>query len=144
MPSGITSVPDALLASCANLNTFDFDTITEVGRMSFQNTGFQDIVLNTVQTIGKQGFCECANLTTVTISTAITYIAAYAFYKCSGLTSFTIQATTPPTLEDYSAFWDTQIDSGTGSIYVPSESVNAYKTATNWSRYASRIQAIGS
>jgi len=27
-------------------------------------------------------------------------------------------------------------------IYVPSASVNAYKTATNWSTYASRIQAI--
>ena len=27
-------------------------------------------------------------------------------------------------------------------IYVPSESVEAYKAATNWSYYASRIQAI--
>jgi len=27
-------------------------------------------------------------------------------------------------------------------IYVPAASVNAYKTATNWKSYASRIQAI--
>ena len=27
-------------------------------------------------------------------------------------------------------------------IYVPAESVEAYKTATNWSNYASKIEAI--
>ena len=54
------------------------------------------------------------------------------------LTSVTLEATTPPTL-------GTTVFNGTHAdlvIYVPAGSVEAYKSATNWSTYASKIQAI--
>ena len=57
---------------------------------------------------------------------------------CTLLTSIIVEATTPPTL-GYAALDGTHANL---VIYVPSESVNAYKTATNWSKYASKIQAI--
>jgi hypothetical protein len=57
---------------------------------------------------------------------------------CSGLTSVTCEAITPPTLNGTSVFDYTN----NCTIYVPSQSVETYKTATNWTEYASRIQPI--
>ncbi len=82
--------------------------------------------------IGNHAFSSCDNLESVTS------IGSGAFYNCSLLTSLTIQAITPPTLGD-------SVFAGTSSslvIYVPSELVETYKSANEWSDYASRIQAI--
>lgn len=46
-----------------------------------------------------------------------------------------VRSTTPPTLTSSSNLSGTE-------IYVPSESLDAYKTATQWSRYAANIHAI--
>ena len=87
--------------------------------------------------IGEYAFQNCTKLTSVTIGNSVTKIYNYAFDSCSGLTSVTIQATTPPSLGS-GAFSNTN----KCPIYVPAESVDAYKTATNWKTYASRIQPI--
>ena len=70
----------------------------------------------------------------------VTSIGGYAFADSDNLTSVTVQATTPPTL-DNNAFVGTRFNL---VIYVPAESVDAYKVAGNWSNYASKIQAIPS
>ena len=51
-----------------------------------------------------------------------------------------IYATTPPALANSNAFTANNIN----KIYVPAASVNAYKTASNWSTFASYIEAIPS
>ena len=82
---------------------------------------------------------ECVGLIgQLIIPNGVTTIEDYAFYQCSSLTSITVNATTPPTLGGENCFDNTN----NCQIYVPAGSVNAYKTATNWSEYASRIQAI--
>lgn len=82
-------------------------------------------------------FSGCKNLTTVTIPSTVTSIGYGAFEYCAKLTKLTIKATNPPTSEG-----DMLDNSNNCIIYVPSGSVDAYKAATNWSTYASRIQAI--
>lgn len=93
---------------------------------------------NSVTYIGVSTFVECGSLTSLTIPSGVTSISDTAFAGCVSLTSLTIEATTPPTLGDY------PFDNTPNSliIYVPSGSVNAYKAASGWSDYASRIQAI--
>lgn len=81
---------------------------------------------------------ELSAIKEVVVGNDITSIGGYAFYNCTSLTSVTVNATTPPTLGDSYVFNSTN----NCPIYVPSASVNTYKTATNWSTYASRIQAI--
>lgn len=115
------------------------DCVTEIGEHAFYGySGLTSVSIpDSVTTIGIAPFQNCYSLTSVTIPSGVTFIGNQAFVQCTGLTSVTCLATTPPTL-DQRAF-------NTGNscpIYVPSASVNAYKTATVWSGYASRIQAI--
>ena len=88
-----------------------------------------------VDRIGISAFRNGSSLTSVTMPSTLTRIDELAFDGCSSLTSVTVNATTPPTL--YAAAFG-----GSYPIYVPAESVDAYKAANNWSTYASRIEAI--
>ena len=86
--------------------------------------------------IGNEAFYYCTNLTSITIPSGVIRIGVYAFNNCTNLTSITVNAVTPPELGS-DAFYGS-----TCPIYVPAESVDAYKAASRWSDYASRIQAI--
>ena len=92
---------------------------------------------NSVTSIGSEAFSNRSVLTSVTIGNSVTSIGNYAFSGCWNLTSIVIEATTPPVLGN-GAFSSTD----DCPIYVPSESVDAYKAASGWSDYASRIRPI--
>lgn len=85
-------------------------------------------------------FAYCESLREVNLPESITEIRKGAFGFCTALNKVIIVATTPPAL-DANAFY------GSNSafvIQVPANSVEAYKTATNWSAYADRIIPISS
>jgi hypothetical protein len=86
-----------------------------------------------VTRIGSEAFYWCSALTSITIPNSVKNIGYMAFIYCSSLTSITCEATTPPKLDSYDNL------SNVTAVYVPAESVEAYKTATNWSPYASKI-----
>lgn len=116
------------------------NTVTKLGERAFNDVkNLTSIVIpNSVTIIGKYCFAGCRNMTTVTISgSVLTSIEEGAFNGCTGLTSVTINATTPPTI--YSGGLT---NTNNCPIYVPAQSVSAYKSASGWSTYADRIQAI--
>ena len=88
-----------------------------------------------VTTIGFGAFSNCDSLTSVTIGNSVTTIGDYAFYGCSSLTSVYCKATTPPAGRIDMFYYNA---SGR-KIYVPMESVEAYKSANGWSDYADAI-----
>ena len=139
-PSGITSIADYSFQNCYGLTSVTIpDSVTSIGLQSFQ--GCYRLILisipSLVTSIGMAAFQSCSGLTSVIIPSGVTSIGNFAFRFCSRLTSLACLATTPPVLGNY-VFDDTN----NCPIYVPAESVEAYKAAANWSTYASRIQAI--
>ena len=161
IPSGVTSIGQWAFKNCINLgavtfpenlqsiglHAFSTDTslitpitlpnVREIGDNAFSDCALvPSVSLASVEDIGQFAFYRCSGLTSVEIGSAITNISFAAFSNCSSLESITLHATTPPTLGTYGFF------GSTCAIYVPAASVNVYKSATNWSDYASRIQPI--
>ena len=116
------------------------DCVTSIGNGAFRNCSSLTSVTigNSVTSIDYNSFANCRSLKSVTIPNSVTSIGNYAFRYCSSLKSITCLATTPPTLGGTSVFNSTN----NCPIFVPAASVNAYKSASGWSAYASRIQAI--
>lgn len=81
----------------------------------------------------QQAFRGCTSLKTITIGRGMQRIGWSTFRDCTSMESFYIKATTPPQL-DTDVFTNNPC-----KIYVPRASVDAYKSAPNWSQYASRI-----
>ncbi len=90
---------------------------------------------NSVTTIGNSAFWDCENLTSITIPNSVIEIGDAAFRSCENLAEVYCKATTPPYLLDR-AF---EYNASGRKIYVPRESVEAYKSADGWKKYASAI-----
>jgi len=117
IPNSVTSIGDATFSKCSALSSITIPSgVTLIDNYAFEN---------------------CPRLTSVTIPNTVTSIGYSVFEGCEGLESVTIEATTPPTLGNNAFNYTNDCP-----IYVPSASVNAYKAASGWSTYASRIQAI--
>ena len=114
-------------------------TVTIGGVFSSQrNTLKEAIISNPLTNIVSYAFYGCSSLTDATIQDSVASIGNNAFEHCNSLTSVTMQSTTPPTL-GVNAFNNTH---STLKIYVPSESVDAYKNASGWDAYSDKIEAI--
>lgn len=140
IPPSVTTFGSTAFASVSSLNsvTIDYDSNATLGYNQFTSLSITSLTIGSHPTsIGDSMFRTCTKLTTLVIPSNISSISGYAFDGCSGLTSITLESVTPPTL-------GSNVFNNTNDcpIYVPPESVDAYKAATNWSSYASRIQAI--
>ncbi len=116
------------------------DSVTEIGNYAFEYcSSLASITIpNNVTSIGEWAFSGCSSLTSITIPDGVTSIGYYAFRRCSSLAEVYCKAITPPTaIPNSSSRWDAFDDNASDrKIYVPAESVEAYKTAEWWSEYA--------
>jgi hypothetical protein len=112
----LTSIEENTFKYCSSLETIIIPpSVRDIGSCAFYKTG----------------------LTTITIPESVTRIDHETFSNCYKLVSITFESMIPPVI-DSTIFKDTYLE----AIYVPSESVEKYKTAKNWGNYASIIQAI--
>ena len=110
------------------------DSVTSIGDRAFENcTSLASVTIgNGTTSIGKNAFYGCRSLTSVIIGNGVTNIGEFAF-SYSWNADVYLNSTTPPILSNYSVF------ERTITIHVPIGSGDAYKSATNWSSYASQI-----
>lgn len=91
-------------------------------------------------------FYNCKNLTRIDISNfdaSNVTNTSFMFNGCSNLEKLIINNSTVFPNTNTNMLLSTPIGADTGGyIYVPNNLVNAYKNATNWSRYANRIKGI--
>lgn len=105
-----------------------------------------------INIIGSGALSYTSNVTSIILPATIEWLRNYTFLDGdTSIQSLTIYATTPPQFDNYVedewidifgySYPSSKAPAGF-KIYVPSESVNAYKTATGWSHMADYIQAI--
>ena len=151
MGNGVTTVGEDAFSGVQNVYITDLSTWCKIDFMNTSSNPMNftaNLYLNNelvtelvipsdITEIKAYAFRGCNSLTSVTIPEGVTSIGDSAFEYCKSLTSVYCKPTTPPT--------------GTGNmfsnnasgrkIYVPAESVDAYKSAPywSWSTYKSNI-----
>ena len=84
-----------------------------------------------ITVIQYEGFASCYDLKSIILPNSVTRIRENAFNYCHDLERIYCASVNPPGLE-------TSIPSSS-TVYVPMESVEAYKTADVWKEYANQI-----
>lgn len=141
LPSGIQTIGNSAFTNSISLAFINLPNgVTSLGNTAFRGCkNFRYInIPNSLTYIPSYCFYDCDGITDIELHSAITSIGEYAFYNCDGIYTMTLHSTTPPTLGS-NALGNT---SSNLKIYVPSASVNTYKTASGWSTYANNIYAI--
>lgn len=102
------------------------------------------VIPNTVTKIEYSAFYNNSKLTAITIPNSVTTLEGESFRYCSKLESVTIESTTPPTMRHtvYGTYETFGNNKAGRKIYVPAESVDIYKSAEGWSKYADYIEPI--
>lgn len=120
---------------------------TDIGVL--QNcTSLSSVTLNEgLEIIGNNAFRGCSSLTSVTIPSTVEAMYMNVFEGCSSLRYIISLATTPPPI--YSYIEDTRNfhpfnNTNNCLIYVPDDSVDAYKKANVWSDVQERIVPLSS
>ena len=139
--NSVTTIGSGAFSDCPSLKEFKGKFAEDNGRIlvvdgvlaAFAPTGITEYTIpDSVTTIGYEAFIYCNSLTSVTIPDSVTSIRDYAFYFCTSLTSVYCKATTPPALGGPDVF----DANGSGrKIYVPTESVEVYKSTEYWDEY---------
>lgn len=160
IPSSVTSIGHSAFASCTSLTSIVIPTqVTKIEGFTFWSCySLVNVTIpEGVTSIGYDAFDMCPSLTNIIIPTSVTAIERRAFAEsgltgiiipenvntieewafdgCTALAHITVHAVNPPADVTESTFSNTN----DCLIYVPSGSVDAYKTAAGWSNYAARI-----
>ena len=150
IPDSVTAIGDYAFYGCTSLTSVTIgDSVTTFGNYAFSYCySLTSVTIDDgVTTIGHYAFSDCRSLTNVTIPDSVTTIGYATFAYCSSLTSVYCKAINPPTIVDNNGYWfgfAKEDESGNicnigCTIYVPTESVEAYKSAQGWSEYADSI-----
>ncbi len=140
MPSGVTSIGNNAFYNCYSLASITIPSgVTSISdnavRACYSLTSIT--IPSRVTSISNSAFYGCYSLTSITIPSGVTSIGTSVFHNCYGMAEYHLLPTTPPTLSNTNAFQNIQSDC---KIYVPSASLTTYKTASNWSAYASYMR----
>ena len=136
--SGNVSCSFKLIEGITTLGQFQQGRWDSVFSLKYQfNGGFTGI--------GQGCFSGSTLLQILDFHDGLTEIRGNAFDECNSLRTLTFRSTTPPTLAliGNRTALDTLNDTNTSFVIkVPASSLNTYKTASGWSTFASRIEAI--
>mgnify|MGYP000888377058 CR=1 FL=1 len=139
--TGVTNIGDSAFEGWSNSKSLTLlNTVTSVGAGAFRwwNKATSLVLSSSLASIGASAFQGWSLLTTLDIPASVTNIGGAAFASLASLTKIIMHRATPPTISSntFSA-----LPAGC-VIEVPAASLSAYKTAANWSGYASQMIGI--
>ena len=158
LPTSVTIIGDFSFSKCSALKAVGgMDNVVRVQRYAFSESAVEELILPSCtffgvgiasQALTKKivapllqkidgSFNKAQHLELLDAGTELTEIATYSFWAmASNKTTFICRATTPPSMGGNNNM------TFCSAIYVPDASLEAYKIATNWTTYASRIKGI--
>lgn len=145
----VTSIPDTLFLVGdemykANITSIVFgenSSCVSIGSLAFGQLNLTTLTLpNSVTSIGKNAFVM-SGITSLTLGNQISYFENVStFHNMEDLITLTVNAIEPPTFK-YKNPLPFKDSSNLANIYVPSQSVDAYKNTRVWNYYANLIVA---
>lgn len=165
IPDGVSNIGLSLFWSCSSLTTISIpNSVTKIEGIAFMDcTSLKSVKIpDGVTVLASGAFSGCTSLTSFTIPNSVTNIGDRVLKGCTGLTSVTIgsgikefSAETFANCTELSKVYcyaesvpNTPSDAFNGSfpeyitLYVPANSVDAYKTTTPWSNFKA-VLALG-
>lgn len=139
----VTSLRTRACQGATALQHVNLPNVTSAGTYAFYGcTGLVTVKLPKLTTLSSQPFYSCSKLVHADCG-QVKSIPAQGFNACSALTELILRKTDSIcTLQNVNGVNSTPIGKGTGYVYVPSALIDSYKTATNWSTFASQFRAI--
>ena len=140
IPKGTIRIPNSFLRGCTNLKSINIpEGVTQIQTYAFMQTGITSVIIpDSATRLYGSTFLLCDKLKHVKIGSGLTQTLDNEFSSCYNIEDVTITALTPPTIQGNIFF-----NNDTFLLFVKSESLQAYKTATNWTQYADRTYPIG-
>jgi len=132
IPDTYTDVPIKLCHYCTGLKKVTLGAnVTRIKNTAFFScSSLTEIVFNEkLETIDWNVFPYCTSLQSVSLPASLKTIDNELFYGCESLKTVKCAATTPPTL---GANCFAGVNTAEATLYVPTESIDAYKAADQW------------
>lgn len=142
LPQTLTTIGDQAFASMAMVEITIPASVTFVGTNAFLGCAkLAKVIWNATAATGDtmSAFNMNTVLSTFIIGENVTSLPSQLFQNLTAMTSLTVNAATPP---DATSAFTAFTANAALKIYVPADSVDAYKAATGWSAYADKIEAI--
>ena len=132
MGKSVVSIGNCAFYGCSLLTSIDIpSSVTDIGHSAFYQTSISSIdIPSSVTNIGDYAF-SYTSLISVIIPNSVTNLGWGTFTDCPKLTRLYCKATIPPAGHNI-------LDYGV-QVYVPYQSVEAYKASDSWKGYANYI-----
>lgn len=140
IPEGVTSFGENVFSACKSLVRIGIPgTIATIPNYFCYNcSALTNIDLSEGTTkIGNTSFRECTALEKIDLPSTITSVGSSAFNGTTKLKTVICRNVTPPTIQS-NTFTKAPLE----EIFVPDESLETYKTYTNWSSKASIMKPL--
>ncbi|MBR1878352.1 MAG: leucine-rich repeat domain-containing protein [Paludibacteraceae bacterium] len=145
IPDSVTSIGDGAFQNCSSFISIEIpNRVTAIGNFVFHGCAslISIDIPNSVTSIGVSAFQDCSYLTSIEIPSNITSIGERAFEGCSSLASITNNTIIPQGI-DSNVFGgnavNLAVDKSACTLYVPTESVDAYSTTSVWKDFTNIV-----
>ena len=141
IPNSVETVGMMSFYQCKNLALVEMPSVMGVVTGAFGGCeNLKEITMPAMEYISTSVFSGCTSLQSVELPSTLVFLDGHAFGNCVSLSSVICSATTPPTNDNNSSVYGDPFNGcPLQEIKVPSASVDAYKSADKWAKYADII-----
>lgn len=136
--TGLNMINNGCFNNCSSLKEVTLPVLTQMGNDAFQSSGIEKVIIpEGYQTIGDTILNNAQSCRLLDIPSTVTSIGKNILWGVKEITTIVCRAIIPPALNGSFGYNGIPV-----AIYVPDESVAAYKAATNWSSQSGKIYPL--